>query len=149
MRDRKWTIAALGGLVLLGACGGTEQRAVSPASPDTPVTPSARPDGERPYLPVPPPLVARNGTDLAECRDGDCEVVVQDGQRIPLDPGLGPRIDVRGVHGTATFTVRTPGGAGLSTVVEEEEGSGTFSDAITVIARRLHDRAAVVAVRRA
>ncbi|MCC8246854.1 hypothetical protein [Saccharothrix luteola] len=76
-------------VVLLGACGTVQAPAAAPSSVATTTTSStARPTTTTATeVPGPPPTAA-DGTDLAACADGICEVVVKTGDvlHVPVGP---------------------------------------------------------------
>ncbi|GAB3165297.1 hypothetical protein [Microbispora hainanensis] len=79
--------------------------AFAPLSPSASATPA----------PSTAPSPSATPSDLAGCRDGDCEVRVREGDRIPIDPSLGvDQITVVGLRGNAARVSFT----GTSTVVD-------------------------------
>lgn len=77
-----WSYPTAAALILLCGCTGPPpRRAGSPPAAGAPV--SVRPL---------PPAQARDGDRVAACRDGDCEVTVRSGTKIPLNRrfGMGP-----------------------------------------------------------
>jgi hypothetical protein len=101
--------------VLLAGCGSAETPAqppaAAPAQPPAGVTgsPAAAPTAASPSPSVP---AASDGTDLAACRDADCEVEVREGDRL--------RIDAR--FGVDSITVRSLGGDGATLRLEGSSG---------------------------
>ncbi|SIQ32570.1 hypothetical protein SAMN05421833_101514 [Microbispora rosea] len=101
---------------LLAGCGEIPARSFAAVPMSRPVafaplspSPSA--------TPVPSPSLSPSATpgDFAGCRDGDCEVRVREGDRIPIDPSLGvDQITVVGLRGDAVRLSFT----GTSTVVD-------------------------------
>jgi len=77
---------------LAGGCGsgsgsGSDAPAPSPAGGSPSVPTSTAPVSSTP--PAPSPGAAANGTDLAACEDGDCEVYASGVVTIPLDQRFG------------------------------------------------------------
>ncbi|OPG11499.1 hypothetical protein [Microbispora sp. GKU 823] len=101
---------------LLAGCGEAPARSfaavpvsrsvtLAPVSPSPSATPT----------PAPVPSPSATPTDLAGCRDGDCEARVREGDAIPIDPRLGvDEITVVGLRGDAVRLAFT----GTSTVVD-------------------------------
>ena len=79
-------VPALLPVLLLTACGGGEPAATEPAAaPPTSAAPSASPFRSSS---APAPGTAADGRDLTACRDGECEVVVKEGDVLRFDGGL-------------------------------------------------------------
>ncbi len=101
---------------LLAGCGEVPARSYAAVPVSRPVAfapvatnPSASP------TPSPAPSPSATPSDLAGCRDGDCEVRVREGDSIPIDPKLGvDEITVVGLRGDAVRLAFT----GTSTVVD-------------------------------
>ncbi|TQS31118.1 hypothetical protein [Microbispora sp. KK1-11] len=101
---------------LLAGCGGVPVRSlaavpvshsvtVAPVSPSPSATPASSPA----------PTPSATPSDIAGCRDGDCEVRVREGDGIPIDPKLGvDEITVVGLRADAVRLAFT----GTSTVVD-------------------------------
>jgi hypothetical protein len=95
-------------LVLTG-CAGAETPPVAVAAP--PAT-AAPPSAEPAPSPPPAPPTAANGTDVAACADGTCEVLVTPPVTFPTDPRFGvSAIAADSVRGDEIFLgIAFPGG---------------------------------------
>ncbi len=101
---------------LLAGCGEVPARSFAAVPVSRPVTfaPVATSPSVTP-APSPMPSPSVTPSDLAGCRDGDCEVRVREGDSIPIDPKLGvDEITVVGLRGNAVRLAFT----GTSTVVD-------------------------------
>lgn len=94
--------SALLAVLLLTACGGGEPAAAPAGAPPTSATPS--PDRSAPTA-----ATAADGRDLNACRDGECEVVVEAGDVLRFDGGLGTD-PLTVVSSGATFTITDQSG---------------------------------------
>jgi hypothetical protein len=100
---------------LLAGCGSAEE-SVRPAAPVPAQPPAAAPGNPAASTPSPvqasPSAKASNGTDLAACKDADCEVEVREGDRLKIDPRFGlDTITVRSI-GRGEVTVALEGTSG-------------------------------------
>jgi hypothetical protein len=93
-----WTYPAVAAVLALCACAAPHRsapkRSGPPAATGTPAPAagmSARPTRSDHVHPL-PTAGARDGGHVAACRDGDCEVTVRSGTKIPLSRrfGMGP-----------------------------------------------------------
>jgi hypothetical protein len=86
------------GLLTLAACGSSGERATPPsasvptasATPPSTLSPTPTPTPTPTAKPKPkpaPPPKAKDGTDLAACRDGRCEVLVKPGASVRFNGG--------------------------------------------------------------
>ncbi|MEV7802356.1 hypothetical protein AB0O28_05350 [Microbispora sp. NPDC088329] len=101
---------------LLAGCGGGAVRssATTPVSRPVMLAPVSPGPSATP-VPAPVPSTSATPSDLTGCRDGDCEARVREGDRIPIDPGLGvDEITVIGLREDAVRVTFT----GTSTVVD-------------------------------
>jgi hypothetical protein len=82
-----WTYPAVAAALALCACGAPDRPA--PKRSGHAAGASVRPTRSDQSL---PPAGARDGGHVAACRDGDCEVTVRNGTKIPLSRrfGMGP-----------------------------------------------------------
>ncbi|WP_327635245.1 hypothetical protein OHB24_35355 [Kribbella sp. NBC_00482] len=109
--------ATLAALLLLAACGSTEEPSgtQSPSAPaSTTPTPTAPSTATPPPTPTPKPRPApkaKDGSNLMACADGDCQVLVDSGQKIKFR-GNTLAITVVGDSGTFALTGAIRGGTG-------------------------------------
>ncbi|MEU6412454.1 hypothetical protein [Microbispora sp. NPDC046933] len=101
---------------LLAGCGEAPARSFATVPVSRPVTfAPASPSRSATPAPSPVPSPSATPSDLAGCRDGDCEARVREGDGIPIDPRLGvDEITVVGLRGDAVRLAFT----GTSTVVD-------------------------------
>ncbi|WP_143220231.1 hypothetical protein [Actinomadura sp. CNU-125] len=114
MTTPRTVLAVAAAAVLLAGCGSGETPNASGAeSPGTPTSPAPSPAPTRSPSPPPKPLPnADDGTDLDACADGECEVRVSTGDRIPVDNGSGvEQAEVAVAADSVTFEVTLSGGS--------------------------------------
>jgi hypothetical protein len=73
--------------VLVAGCGSSNSAAPPPSAPDKPAATTTAPTTTVP--PTTTVVTAADGTNLAACEDGDCEVRVTPSTSIPLRSSLG------------------------------------------------------------
>jgi hypothetical protein len=85
------TFATLGMVVLLSGCAGEPKRAAPPPASPAPRNVTPAPAAGASVRPL-PSSGAKDGGHVAACRDGNCEVTVRSGTKIPLSGrfGMGP-----------------------------------------------------------
>src|SRR3954453_21413800 len=78
----KFVTTALTALLLLAGCGSTEESSGTQSS-STQASTTPTPTVTPPPTPKPRPAPkAKDGSNLAACGDGDCQVLVESGQKI-------------------------------------------------------------------
>jgi len=89
----RFAAAAVAAVALLAGCGSGEAptRRSAAASSDSAPTPGAAQESPLPQETSTSPALpkASNGTDLAACKDADCEVEVRPGDRLKIDAKFG------------------------------------------------------------
>ena len=106
--------AALLPVLLLTACGGDESAATEPTTPAPSTTPPSSappaPPSPSPSRTAPPaPGTAADGRDLDACRDGECEVVVEEGDTLRFNDKV-DTAPLSIVEAGSTFTVTDASG---------------------------------------
>ncbi|TDC70151.1 hypothetical protein E1200_06050 [Actinomadura sp. GC306] len=103
--NRSALLPALLPALLLPACGGDES-AITPPSPAPLTTP---PVSAAPSQSAPRPSTVSDGRDLAACRDGDCEVILKEGDVLRFGTGL-ETDPLTVVRAGETLTITDPSG---------------------------------------
>ncbi|MEV6285018.1 hypothetical protein [Kribbella sp. NPDC051770] len=123
---------ALGAVLLVAGCGSNDDAGTPPASTPPPsATPTPTPSPTPTPTPKPKPIPkAKDGTNLAACRDGDCNVQVGKGRTTIKFAGgklVITKVDAKfphfvltgdygGGNGTLGASPATFGGGGLSVI---------------------------------
>ncbi|TDD74078.1 hypothetical protein [Actinomadura rubrisoli] len=146
------------------AANGAASPAADPPAPDAPDVPGVPevPDvpGVPPGTPAPSPSVApapagapkggpaKDGTDLKACEDADCEVLVRDGQKIPMDGKRGiESIDVQ-IHGSRVILrVQGTRGGRMTTSLDATWSTGVAAfDGVMIRPRRIQGDTVILKV---
>jgi hypothetical protein len=119
-------IALLAGLTLLSACTSVRSGTATPA---TSAKPTQKPLPKPSATPAPTTLpTAANGTDLAACAAGSCEVTVAGPVSIPAAPGFGVSTIAVSAIGANTVSVAVTMPAGqISGDCNAPGCTGTFA----------------------
>jgi hypothetical protein len=137
MNTMKVITATVVGLLVLAGCGSTNDAGTpSPSAPTTSSTPTPTPTATPTATPTPkpkakpkPPPKAKDGTNLAACRDGDCNVQVGTGRTtIKFSGGklVITKVDAKFAH----FVLTGDYGSGNGTL---GESPATFGAGLSVV----------------
>ncbi|GGV27348.1 hypothetical protein GCM10010182_57920 [Actinomadura cremea] len=116
-----------------------EMPAAAPAGPEKPAAKPEKP-AAKPEKPA-----AKDGTNLKACADGECEVVLRDGDEIKLDEkfGMEPiRVERKGTR--VTFTLKGSGSMVTTAVDSRRPGATLYWNGLTLRPRIGEDGELVV-----